>query len=30
MFRNIGQGAEIILWKSRVQVETFWKESRNG
>ncbi len=22
--------AEIILWKSRVQFETFWKESRNG
>ncbi len=30
MFRNTGQGAEIILEKTRVQFETFWKESRNG
>ncbi len=29
-FRNIGQGAEINLGKSRVQFETFWNESRNG
>ncbi len=29
-FRNIGRGVEIILCKSRVQFETFKKESRNG
>ncbi len=28
-FSNIGLGAEIILWKSQVQSETFWKVSRN-